>query len=147
VGYVKMTREEELAKQREALANYELVNVAGKNSEGKHWWLLKRELADKRTLYLYPNGTGVSLGLSQPGDEWGYRDVYDFFDVPFLGWIAGLRWDGEGEPIGWNRASRAGHHTRRRVGGFGEEYVDPHDLETAPNLPTWGSPSDATIPE
>lgn len=146
MGYLEMTREELQAKQQEAIEHYACVDADGKTPEGKRWWLVKRELADGRTLYLYPAGTGVSLGVSQPGDEWGYRDVYDFFDVPWLGWHAGLRWDGEGEPLGWNRAHRAGHHTRRRIGGFGEEYVDSHDLENAPNLPRWGA-SNAAIPE
>lgn len=137
MGYATLNRDVLIVAQLEALGQYEPVDAQGKNTEGKHWWFIRRALADGRTLYLYPCGSGVSLGLSDPGDDCGYRDVYDFFDQPFCGWLAGFNWDGEGEPIGWNRAHRLGHHTRRRRGGFGEEYVDEADIARAPHLPRW----------
>ncbi len=140
MGLIEMTQAELLEAQTEALAQYECVGDEGEPSEGKHWWLVKRMFEDGRTLYLYPCGSGVSLGVSDPGDDFGYREVYDFFDLPMFGWVAGLRWDGKGEPFGWNRAHRAGYHTRRRVGGFGDEYVDEHELRDYPNVPRWYGP-------
>lgn len=139
MAHIPMTRDEMLKAQTEALAQYENVDENGKTSPGKHWWLIRRELGREQVLYLYPCGSGVGLGLSHASDDVGYHTVYDFFDLPWLGWVAALCWDGEGEePFGWNRAHKAGHHTRRRIGGFGEEYVDPHDLKSAPFLPLWG---------
>ena len=125
MGNVVMSLADMRAAQSKALAEHDYVDEDGKTPEGKHWWLVRREFPDGRTLYLYPCGSGVSLGVSMTPTDVGYRTVYDYFSVPWAGWVAALTWDGqdEPEPSMWDRAHRIGCQTRRKDGGFGEEYV------------------------
>jgi hypothetical protein len=129
MGYSEVSPGELLVRQLEALAGYGVVGPDGKLPEGKHWWLVRRELPSGQFIYLYPCGTGVSLGVSRDGVDNGYHTVFDFFDRPDEGWRAGLSWDGDGEPEGWNRAHRIGYLTRRRPGGGRPEteHVDEED--------------------
>lgn len=131
MAYAEMTESELTVKMLEARQHYECVDDRGQNSEGKHWWLVRRQFDDGRTIYLYPLGSGVSLGVSSTPTDQGYREVFDYFEQPWEGWRAAFCWDGQGEPEGWNRAHRLGCHTRRRPGGGGPEteYIDPADLK------------------
>ena len=137
MGYTKlMTLGEVLAAFFEMQLGYQAVDEHGKTDEGKRWWLERREFEDGRTLYLYPCGSGVSLGIGTTPTDCGYRWVYDYFQQPMEGVRAAVSWDGQGEPEGWNRAHQIGFLIRRRPEGCGpeHEYVDPHDL-TASGYP------------
>lgn len=90
----------------------------------ERWWNYRKKFSDGRVLYLFYQGSGMTIGISQNDQDFGYQDIYNYFHNPHAAWVAALGWDGEGEPEGWSRAKNinASKFRRRPDGDPSKEY-------------------------